>query len=242
MIPPDQWWSIIHHYSHSIYPAQVALYLLSITAMSIFILGKSLNTQRLVKGFFVLAFGWIGGVFFLVLGGELPAHNAQAFLFLSLSGLFAWDLLTGTTQLALPSLVWQRIAILGGLALVLVGYPLIGLSLGRPTSGWIIPGAFPCPTSALALVCLSSASLPSRRRWLYFAMMGLLLLWAVPFPILIQIPQFGVYEDGIMLAVGLTSLLVWTFRLASMKKSSARKTNCQTSQSASSRATRTPPL
>lgn len=46
-----------------------------------------------------------------------------------------------------------------------------------------------------------------RRRWLYFVTLGFLLLWAIPFPIAIQIPQFGAYEDGIMVATGVLALL-----------------------------------
>jgi len=47
-----------------------------------------------------------------------------------------------------------------------------------------------------------------KRRWLFLLTMGLLLLWAIPFPILIQIPQFGAYEDGIMLVLGVYALAV----------------------------------
>lgn len=83
--------------------------------------------------------------------------------------------------------------------------------MGRPSSGWIILGAFPCPTTALALVFMAT-SIPLKRRWLYLVTMGLLLLWAIPFPILIQIPQFGAYEDGIMVVLGVYALVGWLFR------------------------------
>ncbi len=46
---------------------------------------------------------------------------------------------------------------------------------------------------------------------------GLLLFWAVPLPPAIQIPQYGVYEDAIMLSVGVYALvmlvLYWSGRI-----------------------------
>jgi hypothetical protein len=59
-----------------------------------------------------------------------------------------------------------------GLALT---YPLVGLLAGRPPSGWIIPGAFPCPTTALALVFMATV-IPLKRRWLCLVSLDLLLL------------------------------------------------------------------
>jgi hypothetical protein len=76
-----------------------------------------------------------------------------------------------------------------------------GLLAGRPSSDWII-----CPTTALALLFMALAT-PQKRRSLYLVTMGLLLLWAIPFPILIQIPQFGAYEDGIMVVLGVYALV-----------------------------------
>ena len=64
----------------------------SLIGVTVFFLrnpGKA--ASRVVKGFFLLTFGWIGLVFFLVLGKALPAHNIQASLFLYLSALFFID-------------------------------------------------------------------------------------------------------------------------------------------------------
>jgi hypothetical protein len=36
----------------------------------------------------------------------------------------------------------------------------------------------------------------------------LLALWAIPFPLFIQIPKFGVYEDAIMLVLGIYALVM----------------------------------
>jgi hypothetical protein len=66
-----------------------------------------------------------------------------------------------------------------------------------------MPGTLPCPTTALALVLLTTA-LPGVDKIIYF----ILLFWAIPFPPFIQIPKYGVYEDGIMLGVGIYGLIM----------------------------------
>jgi hypothetical protein len=218
MIPANEWWAVLQHYNETIFPAQIALYLLAAGVVGIFIWKPGEIASRLAKGFFALAFGWIGLVFFLALGRELPAHNAQAFLFLSLAGLFSLDLVTNTSLFRMPDGGWRKIATLTGFGLALA-YPLVGLLMGRPFSGWIIPGAFPCPTTALALVFMATTNSPRKRRWLYLATIGLLLLWAIPFPILIQIPQFGAYEDGIMVVLGVYALVSWLLRGRGAKSS-----------------------
>ena len=76
----------------------------------------------------------------------------------------------------------------------------------------IIPGIYPCPTTALALILISGNI--RKIDWKIFI---LLLIWAIPFPIFIQIPQFGVYEDGIMLLIGLYSLGLWIFEYIKIK-------------------------
>jgi len=45
----------------------------------------------------------------------------------------------------------------------------------------------------------------------------LLLFWAIPFPILIQIPKFGVLEDGIMLLVGVSSFIIFVHNWKKIK-------------------------
>jgi len=210
MIPANEWWAVLQNYNETIFPAQIALYLLAAGVAGIFIWKPGEVASHLAKGYFALAFGWIGIVFFLALGQELPAHNAQAFLFLSLAGLFSLDLVTNTSSFRMPGEGWRKTATLAGFGLALA-YPLVGLLAGRPPSGWIIPGAFPCPTTALALIFMTTATL-QKRRWLYLVTLGLLLLWAIPFPILIQIPQFGAYEDGIMVVLGVYALVGWLLR------------------------------
>ncbi len=207
MIPANEWWSNLQNYSVTVFPSQILFYILAIGMLAVFFQKPNKITNRVIKGFFVLAFGWIGIVFFLLLGQKLPAHNAQSFLFLLLSVLFALDLFTNTSQFIMPQAGWRRTATIIGFGFVMVAYPLIGILQGHPASKWIIPGTFPCPTTALALVFMAS-TFPVRNRWLYLITSSLLLVWAIPFPIMIQIPKFGVYEDGILVAMGIYSIIM----------------------------------
>jgi len=204
MIPTNEWWAVLQNYSLSIFPAQIVFYLLTVAMLVVFFTQQETIANRVIKGGFALAFVWIGIVFFLLFGQEFPAHNAQAFLFLSLSVLYTVDFFTNTYHFSMPRAGWRKTLTIAGFGLTMA-YPLFAILLGRPASHWIVPGTFPCPTVALALVFMAT-TFPSRNRWLYLITLGLLLLWAIPFPIMIQIPQFGVYEDSIMLLMGIYSL------------------------------------
>jgi hypothetical protein len=82
-------------------------------------------------------------------------------------------------------------------------YPLFGIAFGHHFASLIMPGTFPCPTTALGLLMLTTA-LPRVNKIAYI----LLLLWAIPFPPFIQIPKYGVYEDAIMFISGVYSLIL----------------------------------
>lgn len=108
MIPANEWWNIIHNYGFVIFQAQIVFYLAAIGTLVIFLLRHGKTTDRVIKGLMALAFCWIGIVFFLLLGQKLPAHNAQSFLFLSLSALFVLDLFTGNSRFVMPESRLQR--------------------------------------------------------------------------------------------------------------------------------------
>jgi hypothetical protein len=82
-------------------------------------------------------------------------------------------------------------------------YPLFGIAFGQHFARLIVPGTFPCPTTALGLLMLT-ITLPRVDKIAYI----LLLLWAIPFPPFIQIPKYGVYEDAIMFVSGVYSLIL----------------------------------
>lgn len=101
---------------------------------------------------------------------------------------------------SLPEARWNKNFTLILLLLVFC-YPLFSIIFKRSITSLIIPGTFPCPTVALGLLLLTTA-LPRVNKISYI----LLLLWAIPFPPIIQIPKYGVYEDTIMFVCGLYSL------------------------------------
>ena len=203
MLPTNEWWAVLQNYNLTIFPTQIVFYMLAVAMLVVFFTQQETIANRVIKGGFALAFGWIGVVFFLLLGQELPTYKPQAFLFLSLSVLFAMDSFTSTYRFSMPRAGWRKTLTLAGFGLVMA-YPLLAIILGRSASQWIIPGTFPCPTVGLVLIFMAT-TFPAKHRWLYLLTMGLLLLWAIPFPIMIQLPKYGVYEDGIMLLTGLYS-------------------------------------
>ena len=207
MIPANEWWQIIQHYAASVFPAQIVFYGLALLMVFLLVKMPGETTNKIIKGYFALVFGWIAIVFFTLLGKELPMHNMQTFLFASITLFFLIDLFIGTTQYQFPRKKRQRQTWIAAMILVMVGYPLVGMLLGREATGWIIPGSFPCPSTALALLFMST-TLPQKRRWVYFVNLMLLLIWAIPFPLMIQIPIFGVYEDAIMFASGIYAMLI----------------------------------
>jgi hypothetical protein len=105
-------------------------------------------------------------------------------------------------QFTIPSSRWQRYATLV-LALLVFSYPAFGILRGHSVTGTIIPGTFPCPTTALALILLTTA-LPQVDKVIYL----LLLLCAIPFTPFFQIARYGVYEDTILLTTGIYALVL----------------------------------
>ena len=128
--------------------------------------------------------------------------------------LFAVDIYREKMEFRLPKAEGQKY-LTTFLMLIVICYPLFGMALGHYFPRLIIAGTFPCPTTALALLLLTTA-LPGVDRFIY----GILLFWAIPFPIFIQIPKFGVYEDSIMLVIGIYSLvmLVKNWKLTGKEK------------------------
>jgi len=155
-----------------------------------------------MKLYLAFSFGWISLVFFFTLGKGLAGSTFFAALFMVIAVLFAVDLFRRRMDLRLPELAWQK-ALSLGLTVIVWCYPLFSIALGRPLERTIVPGTFPCPTTALALVLLAT-SFPRVNRILCI----LLLFWAIPFAPFIQIPRYGVYEDTIMFTVGIYALVM----------------------------------
>jgi hypothetical protein len=155
-----------------------------------------------MKLYFAFSLGWISLVFFLTLGRGLAGSLFYSALFMAMAILFMVDTFRQKLDFRLSEASLNKGLTLGLSALVF-SYPLISMALGRPWEKALVPGAFPCPTAALALVVLAT-SLPRVDRFLYI----LLLFWAIPFAPFIQIPRYGVYEDMVMFGVGIYALVM----------------------------------
>jgi len=202
MLSAEQWWGIIGAYGAEVWPAQAIFFVVAAALVLFLIFKPGKVATALMKLYFVLAFGWNGTVFFMILGKELVGNYFFGSLFIFVAILLAVDLFRGRIQFRHPEAQWQKYLTLA-LVLIVFSYPLFGLVFGHYFPRVLILGTFPCPTTALALLLLTTA-LPHVNRIIYI----ILLFWAIPFPPLIQIPKYGVYEDSIMLIVGIYSLIM----------------------------------
>jgi branched-subunit amino acid transport protein AzlD len=208
MLSADQWWGIIESYGAAVWPAQAIFFIVATALVPFLIFKPGKIATALTTLYLVLSFGWIGMVFFMILGKDLAGSYFSGSLFVLVAILFAVDLFRGRIQFRHPEPQWQKYLTLA-LVLIVFCYPLISLVLGHYFPRVLILGTFPCPTTALALLLLTTA-LPRVDKIMYI----ILLFWAIPFPPFIQIPKYGVYEDTIMFIVGIYSLimLVWHWK------------------------------
>jgi len=206
MIPREEWLSIIETYSARIWPTQVVFYLAVILLCGWLLLRPSRIQSEFTKLYLSAAFLWNGIAFYLVFGRDIAGGSYGNYFFASIfiiiSLLFAVDLVRQKMQFSLPPTGCRRYATLSFMLLVLC-YPLFGIAFGHPLSRLIIPGAFPCPTTALGLLLLATA-LPQVDKIIYV----LLLFCAIPFTPFVQILKYGVYEDTILFAIGIYSLVL----------------------------------
>jgi len=222
MIQVEDWWNILIRFNETIMPFQFIWAAIALALTIWFLIRPGKITNFALKIYFMLSFALIAIVFFAILGQELPAFIGQIICFGSLAILFAVDLKLNEFQFTVPKKLANRIIMYISIALVFL-YPIVGMIAGHNYPQMIIIGTFPCPTIALALV-FATASLPNVNwSWKSLGLLAtwiLMLIWAIPFPIAIQLPQFGAYEDVIMLLLGLYGLvrLVWSFILKYKEK------------------------
>jgi len=204
MISSQDWWNVIRNYGQSIYPTQIIVMIIGIVAVIYLVFGSKSKSNVLMKAYLGLCNLWIGIGFFIVLGKGFPSplKQIQGLLFVVIGILFIIDIFTKKSNLAFSKFKSKKYLNLGFL-LVVFCYPLVGVLLGRSINELIFPGTLPCATAALSLVLLTN-SIKKVNLLLYI----LLLIWAIPFPVLIQIPKFHVYEDSIMFLIGVYALLV----------------------------------
>jgi len=202
MLPADEWWGILESYGAYVWPAQAVFFLAAVLIALLVFLKPGNSTNTLVRLYLALSFGWIGILFFFVLGKGMKGNYVFGGLFIIVAILFAFDLFKRKMTFHSPLVGWQRY-LTALLMVIVLCYPAFSLLFGHQFPRLIVPGTFPCPTTALALVLLTF-SLPQVNKIICI----ILLFWAIPFPPLIQIPKYGVYEDTIMLTMGIYSLVM----------------------------------
>lgn len=205
MISRDEFWYVIDSYGGGIWPAQIAFYIAAILVVGWLFLKPGRVQFLFAKLYLSIAFAWLGIVFEFTLARDISGSSngnyIVGFVFIIISVLFAVDLFRQKMQLSLPTAGWRRRATLA-LTLLVLCYPLFGVAFGHRFTSMIMPGTFPCPTVALGLLLLTMA-LPQVDKVIYI----LLLICAIPFTPL-YIARYGVYEDTILFATGLYSLVL----------------------------------
>ena len=202
MLSKSEWWEVIATYNESIFPLQW-ISLLAIACITAYLmLGKEKKSNIIIKSTLFLMNTFIGIQFFFKSEGfPLLLRMSQGMLFLFIALLIGLDMKWNKLQFQFPKKGWKRVFFIIGIVIMMI-YPFVGGICGREMRYWIVAGTLPCPTTAYTLLLFITAK-KRNNKLLFF----LLLVWAVPFPPLVQIPKYHVYEDGIMFILGIIGLV-----------------------------------
>jgi len=201
MLPKNEWWEIIANYNQSIFPLQWIVLLILVGVTLYLMVGEQKKANIIIKSSLCLINAFIGVKFFLLNEGfPLPLRTSQGILFLAISLFIGLDLKYKKLNFQFPKSGFKRMFFIFGMIVMMI-YPFVGGILGKDMNYWIVLGTLPCPTTAYTLLLFITAK--KRENKILFL---LLLIWAVPFPPLVQIPKYQVYEDGIMFVLGLIGL------------------------------------
>jgi len=206
MLAAAEWWRIIGTYGAHIWPAQFLFYGLGLVLVAWLIRNPGPINSWFLTLYLSVIFAWNGVAFFFTLAAGITGESYGTYLFggmfVVISVFLAMDLFRRNMQYSF-SAAGARAYLTAVLLVLVFCYPLFGIALGHPAERLLMPGAFPCPTTALGLLLLTMA-LPRISRVSFVVMLA----WAIPFPPFVQIPRYGVYEDVIMFAVGVYSLVL----------------------------------
>ena len=206
MIPKDEFWRVMEAYGAGIWPAQIVFYVAAILIVGWLLLKPGKTQTFFAKLYLSAAFAWNGIAFYCLLAREMAGDSYGNYVFgatfITVSLLFSFDLFKRKMQFSLPT-GGARKHVTRVLILLVLCYPLFGIALGHSVTSLMMPGTFPCPTTALGLLLLTTA-LPHADKVIYI----LLLISAVSFTPFVPLARYGVYEDAILLATGLYSLAV----------------------------------
>jgi hypothetical protein len=206
VIQKEEFWNIIAAYNKGIWPVQLCLYIAALVIVVWLFLKPGKIQSIFAKLYCVICFSWTGIVFYMLLGKDMAGKSYGNYflgiLFIVISLLFGFDVFKKRMRFSLPAAGWRKNITLALVVLVLC-YPLLGLAFGKGYQSLIFPGTFPCPTTAFTLILLTTA-LPSVDKKIYIS----LLFCAIPFTIFFQILRYGVYEDFVLFATGIYSLIL----------------------------------
>ena len=206
MVTKEEFWNILGAYGSQIWPTQIIFFVMAILLVGWLWLKPGRSQSLFAKLFLALAFAWNGILFYMTLAKGMAGNSQGNYflgsLFILVAALFAVDLFRQKMQFTLPTAGWQRYMTLSLMVLVFC-YPLFGILSGHGLTSLIMPGTFPCPTTALALLLLTMA-LPQIDRIIYV----LLLFFAIPFTPFYQIARYSVFEDTILFATGVYGLVL----------------------------------
>jgi len=202
MLSAQEFWDVMGSYGAGVWPAQVVFLVAAVLLMLMVFLKPGDMADILIKLYLAVSCLWAGIVFFIIFGKGIPGYYVFGSLFIIAGILFGVDLFRRRMAFRLPSLGWRR-SLTVVLTLIVLCYPIFSIVFGHRFPEVIVVGAFPCPTTALALLLLTIA-VPRRQGILYI----IFLFWAVPFPPFLQLSRWGVYEDIIMFGIGIYSLVL----------------------------------
>jgi hypothetical protein len=206
MIAKNEFWQIMEACGTQIQPVQIVFYVAAILLVGWLFLKPGRIQTLLTKLYLSIAFAWNGVAFYFVLAKDMAGGSYGNYItgsiFIVVAVLFAVDLFRQKMRFSVPTVKWRRYATLV-LALLVLCYRVFGMVFGHSFTSLIMPGAFPCPTTALGLLLLTMA-LPQVDKTIYL----LLLVCAIPFTPFVQIATYGVYEDTILFATGVFSLVL----------------------------------
>lgn len=206
MIAKDEFWHVMEAYGAGIWPTQIAIYGATILLVGWLFLKPGRIQTLFAKLYLSMAFAWNSIAFYFVLArgmaGDGYGNYVFGSVFILVAVLFAIDLFRHKMEFSLPAVGWRKHTTLV-LTLLVFCYPLFGMAFGHGFRSLIMPGTFPCPTTALGLLVLTMA-LPQVDKTVYL----LLLICAIPFTPFVQIARYGVYEDTILFVTGVYSLVL----------------------------------
>lgn len=214
MLPKNEWWKVISTYNEGIFPLQWIGLIIIVCITTYLVFGDHKRANNMIKVYLMGMNGFIGiRFFFLSEGFPAGLRIGQGILFLTIAFLMGADLKLKKLEFQFPKKGWKRILFVVGIVSIVIVYPLVGALLGKEMNNWIMLGTLPCPTTAYALLLFITAKERNNK-----SLFLLLLIWAVPFPPLVQIPKYQVYEDGIMFVLGLIGVVFFINDIVKRKK------------------------